>query len=124
MSKPRYAWRASAETTEMGASAAHAAATAVLPTPVGPTIAGTSGGCATLLRTPHSAPPESAFQLRTRQLYHRGPAVHIVGRQRRAQQSDHELPHFLHLQPLARLHGGATPQRPGKPLQPVGEGAR
>src|SRR6266566_2470995 len=118
MSRPRYAWRASAETMVMGSSAAQAAATAVLPTPVGPTMTGTSGGCANAL-----APPESAFQLPARQLHHRGPAVHVVGRQRRAEQPEHELAHLLHSQPLTRLDGGATRERRGEALQPVREPA-
>src|SRR5207253_6474972 len=99
MSRPRYTWRASAETTLMGSSAAHAATTAVLPTPVGPTMTGTSGGA------PRSASPKSPLQLPARQLHHRGSAVHVVGRERRAEQPEHELPHLLQLEPLARRFG-------------------
>src|SRR5437870_1854021 len=98
MSRPRYTWRASAETTVMGSSAAHATATAVLPTPVGPTMTGTSGGA------PRSASPKSPLQLPARQLHHRGSAVHVVGRERRAEQPEHELPHLHPLvqHPLVR----------------------
>src|SRR4029077_12063306 len=95
MSKPRYAWRASADTTVMGSRAAHAAATAVLPTPVGPAMTGTSGGA------PRSASPKPPRQLSARQLHHRRPAVHVVRRQRRAEQPQHELPHLFRPEPLA-----------------------
>src|SRR5947208_128890 len=99
----------------MGSSAAHAAATAVLPTPVGPTTTGVRGGI--------SGSPKSPLQLPARQLYDRGPAVHIVGRQRRGEQPEHELPHLLRLEPLARLDGRATGERRREALQPVGERA-
>src|SRR5437879_8124941 len=117
MSRPRYTWRASAETTLMGSSAADAATTAVLPTPVGPTMTGTSGGA------PRSASPKSPLQLPARQLHHGGSAVHVVGRERRAEQPEHELPHLLQLEPLARLDGRATGERRREALQPVGERA-
>src|SRR5690242_19484809 len=112
MSRPRYAWRASAETIVMGSSAAHAAATAVLPTPVGPTMTGTSGGG----EAPRSASPKSPLQLPARQLHHRGPAVHVVRRERRAEQPQHELPHLLRPEPLTRLDGRATGERRGEAL--------
>src|SRR5438477_591031 len=99
----------------MGSSAAHAAATAVLPTPVGPTITVVRGGI--------SGSPKSPLQLALGQLYDRGPAVHVVGRQCRAEQPQHELPHLLHLEPLARLDGRATGERRREALQPVGERA-
>src|SRR5881398_3022216 len=99
----------------MGSSAAHAAATAVLPTPVGPTITGVRGGI--------SGSPKSPLQLALGQLYDRGPAVHVVGRQCRAEQAEHELPHLLHLEPLTRLDGRATGEGRREALQPVGERA-
>src|SRR5690242_139727 len=99
----------------MGSSAAHAATTAVLPTPVGPTMTGTSGGA------PRSASSKSPLQLSARQLHHRRPAVHVVGGERGAEQPEHELPHLFQLEPLARLDGRATRERRREALEPVGE---
>src|SRR2546430_17023654 len=99
----------------MGSSAAHAAATAVLPTPVGPTITGVRGGI--------SGSPKSPLQLALGQLYDPGPAVHVVGRQCRAEQAEPELPHPLHLEPLARLEGRGTAERPPEAPPPLGERA-
>src|SRR2546430_7326964 len=97
----------------MGSSAPHAATTAVLPTPVGPTSTGVRGGV--------SGSPKSPLQLSLGQLYDRGSAVHVVRRQRRAEQAKHELAHLLYLEPLARLDGRATGERRREALQPVGE---
>src|SRR6184192_1040393 len=87
----------------MGSSAPHAATTAVLPTPVGPTSTGVRGGV--------SGSPKSPLQLALGQLYDRGSPVHVVSRQRRAEQADHELAHLLSVEPLARLDGRATGER-------------
>src|SRR5207302_10716460 len=81
MSRPRYTWRASAEMTVMGCNAASAAATAVLPTPVGPTMTGTSR---------RSAAPKPPLQLDAGQLYVGGPPVLVLRRQPRGHQAHHE----------------------------------
>src|SRR5947208_13765516 len=86
----------------MASSSPHATATAVLPTPVGPTSTGTRG---------RSAPPKPSLQLVLRQLYDRGPAVHVVRREGRGEQPAHQLPHLFELEPLARLARG--PAREG-----------
>src|ERR687887_412347 len=95
ISSPRYTWRASAEITVIGVSAASATATAVLPTPVGPTMMGVRGA--------GLDPPKPAFQFLFRQLHHRRSPVHIVGRKCRREQSGDELSHFICVQRLARL---------------------
>src|SRR5438445_13887731 len=78
----------------MASSSPHATATAVLPTPVGPTSTGTRG---------RSAPPKPSLQLVLRQLYDRGPAVHVVRRECRGEQPAHQLPHLFELVHLDRL---------------------
>src|SRR2546428_4229758 len=98
-SSPRYTCRASAEMTVMSARAPSAAATAVLPTPVGPTRTGTRG---------RSGSPKPPLQLVLRQLHDRRPPVHVVGRQGGADDAHHELPHLVRLEPLAGLDRGAA----------------
>src|SRR2546430_4008444 len=110
MSSPRYTCRASAEITVMGARAPSAAATAVLPTPVGPTSTGTRG---------RSGSPKPPLQLVLRQLHDGRPAVHVVGRQGGAEDADDELPHLVRLEPLARLDRGAAGEAGGQALQPA-----
>src|SRR2546426_2411210 len=110
MSSPRYTCRASAEITVMGARAPSAAATAVLPTPVGPTSTGTRG---------RSGSPKPPLQLVLRQLHDGRPAVHVVGRQSGAEDADDELPHLVRLEPLAGLDRGAAGEAGGEALQPV-----
>src|SRR5256885_9118142 len=110
MSRRRYTCRVSAEMARMAASSAHATATAVLPTPVGPTSTGTSG---------RSAPPKSSLQLVLRQLYDRGPPVYVVRRERRAEQPTHQLTHLLELEPLARLDRGPAREGGGEALEAV-----
>src|SRR5438132_389613 len=94
----------------MASSSPHATATAVLPTPVGPTSTGTRG---------RSAPPKPSLQLVLRQLYDRGPAVHVVRREGRGEQPAHQLPHLFELEPLARLDRGPACEGGGEALEPV-----
>src|SRR6266480_3039034 len=110
MSRRRYTCRASAEMARMAASSPHATATAVLPTPVGPTSTGTRG---------RSAPPKSSLQLVLRQLYDRGPPVYVVRRERRAEQPTHQLTHLLEPEPLARLDRGPAREGGGEALEAV-----
>src|SRR2546427_5902297 len=81
--------------TEMGSSAAQATATAVLPTPVGPTRTGTRG---------RSAPPKSPLQLALRQLHDGGPPVHVVRGERRREQPAHEVAHLRQLEVRSEEH--------------------
>src|SRR5438132_705268 len=110
MSRHRYTCRASAEIARMASRLPHATATAVLPTPVGPTSTGTKG---------RSAPPKSSLQLFLRQLYDRGPPVYVVRRERRGEQPTHQLTHLLELEPLARLDRGAAREGGGEALEAV-----
>src|SRR5439155_27137241 len=110
MSRRRYTCRASAEMARMDSSSPHATATAVLPTPVGPTRTGTRG---------RSAPPKPSLQLVLRQLYDRGPPVHVVRREGRAEQPTHQLPHLFELEPLARLDRRPARERSGETLEAV-----
>src|SRR3989454_796968 len=110
MSRRRYTCRASAEMARMASSSPHATATAVLPTPVGPTRTGTRG---------RSAPPKPSLQLVLRQLYDRGPPVHVVRREGRAEQPTHQLPHLFELEPLARLDRRPACEGGGEALEPV-----
>src|SRR2546428_13460383 len=96
--------------TVMSARAPSAAATAVLPTPVGPTRTGTKG---------RSGPPKPPLQLVLRQLHNGRPPVHVVGRQGSAEDADDELPHLVRLEPLAGLDRGAASARPRAALRPV-----
>src|SRR5690349_9117660 len=98
----------------MGCNAASAAATAVLPTPVGPTMTGTSG---------RSAAPKPSLQLGARQLYDGGPPMDVVRGQRGGQQSYHELAHLVGIEMMSRLDRGAARVRRGEALQPVGPAA-
>src|SRR2546425_3772198 len=99
--------------TETGSSAAQATATAVLPTPVGPTRTGTSG---------RSAPPKSPLQLVLGQLHDRGPPVHVVRGKRCREQPAHEVAHLCELEALSRLDRCPTGERRPESLEPVREG--
>src|SRR2546425_11370375 len=114
ISSPRYTCRASAEMTVMGARAPSAMATAVLPTPVGPTRTGTRG---------RSGSPKPPLQLVLRQLHDGRPPMHVVGRQSGTEDADHELPHLIRLEPLAGLDRGAAGEGRGEALQPVRQAA-
>src|SRR6185503_10768613 len=111
MSRPRYTWRASAEITVIGVSAASATATAVLPTPVGPTMTGVR--CLVL------GAAEPAFKFFPGKLDHAGAAVDIVRGERRAQESNHELAHLIRVERLPGLDRRATGIRRGEPFEPI-----
>src|SRR5687768_276357 len=113
MSSPRYSWRASAEITVIGVSAASATAVAVLPTPVGPTRTGVRE------RDSGLGAAKAAFQLLFGKLHHRRPAVDVVRRQRRGEQPHDELAHLARIERLSRLDGGAARVRCGEALEPV-----
>src|SRR2546422_6400698 len=98
--------------TEMGSSAAQATATAVLPTPVGPTRTGTRG---------RSAPPKSPLQLALRQPHDGGPPVHVVRGERRREQPAHEVAHLRQLEVLPRLDRRPTGEHRSEALEPVRE---
>src|SRR5439155_20266928 len=98
--------------TEMGSSAAQATATAVLPTPVGPTRTGTRG---------RSAPPKSPLQLALRQLHDGGPPVHVVRGERRREQPAHEVAHLRQFEVLSRLDRRPTGEHRSEALEPVRE---
>src|SRR5260370_18438146 len=95
ISSPRYTWRASAEITVIGVSAASAAATAVLPTPVGPTTTGVRG------RDWGLGAAKTAFQLFLWELHHARSPVDVVRRQRRGQQPHDQLAHLAHVERLS-----------------------
>src|ERR1700704_2511206 len=98
----------------MASRSAHAAATAVLPTAVGPTRTGVRG------RRGASTPPKSPLQLILRQLNHGRSAVHVVRRERGREETGHELAHLVGFQPLTRFDGGAASVGRREALQPVG----
>src|SRR5260370_35859593 len=102
ISSPRYTWRASAEITVIGVSAASAAATAVLPTPVGPTTTGVRG------RDWGLGAAKTAFQLFLWELNHGRSPVDVVRRQRRGQQPHDQLAHLAHVERLSGFDRGAT----------------
>src|SRR6266550_4143690 len=137
ISSPRYTWRASAEITVMGVRAASATATAVLPTPVGPTMTGVWGrsvishakACArqtlslrTLLCRAHPlgwGSPETPFQLFFWQLDHGGAAVDVVRRQRCREEPHDQLAHLPRVERLSRLDRGSTRVGRSEALQPI-----
>src|SRR3989442_8916036 len=80
--------------TVSGSSAARAAATAVLPTPVGPTRTGTNG---------RSGSPKPALELVFRELDDGRPAVDVVRRQGGRQEAGQQLPHPLGVELVPRL---------------------
>src|SRR6185295_9510795 len=97
--------------TVMRLRLASATATAVLPTPVGPTITGVR--CWVL------GAAEPALKLFLGKLDHRRSPMNVMRRQRRAQQPHHQLAHFVHVERLSGLDRRATGVRSGKPLEPV-----
>src|SRR2546425_2140362 len=86
--------------TVIGVSDASATATAVLPTPVGPTTTG--------VRCLVSGAAEAALKLFLGKLDHRRPSVDIVSRERGTKQPDDELPHLVDVEGLARFDGRAA----------------
>src|SRR5439155_1703769 len=88
-----------------------ATAAAVLPTPVGPTSTGVRGR--------GSGPPKPALQLLLRQLHQARPAMDVVRRERGGEEADDQLAHFVRVQAVAGLDGGAAGVRRGKALQAV-----
>src|SRR6266850_2391056 len=111
ISRVRYTWRASAEMTVMGASAASATATAVLPTPVEPTTTG--------VRSLESGAAEPALKLFLGKLHHGRPAMNIMRGQCRRQQPHDQLAHFLNVELLPSLDRGAAGIGRGESLEPV-----
>src|SRR5882762_289303 len=111
MSRPRYTWRASAEITVMGVRAARATATAVLPTPVGPTRTGVRGLV--------SGTAKPTFQFLFGQLDHGRTAVDVVRRQRRREQPHDQLAHLAGVQRLSRFDRRTTRVGRGKALQTI-----
>src|SRR5262245_41775414 len=97
--------------TVMGVRAARATATAVFPTPVGPTITGV--GCR------ESGAAEPALKLFLRQLNHRWPSMHVVRWQRGAEEPNDQLTHLSGLERLTSLDRRATRIRRRKALEPV-----
>src|SRR5205814_7059672 len=95
---------------KMASNSPQATATAASPTPVGPTRTGTSG---------RSTPPKPSLQLVLWQLDDGGPPVHVVRRERRAEQPAHQLTHLLELEPLARLDRGPAREAGGEALEAV-----
>src|SRR4029077_5641237 len=116
MSSPRYTCRASAEMMVTGSRAAHAAATAVFPTAVGPTSTGTRGGRA-------SGSPKASLQLILWKVHDRGPPMHMVCGEGGGKQPHHELAQFVRLETLARLDRRATGIGRGEALEAVGPAA-
>src|SRR5438105_3633976 len=137
MSSPRYICRASAEMTVSGARSASATATAVLPTPVGPTITGVRGrsvishakACArpalplrTVSCRAHPSgwgSPKTTFQFFFWQLDHRWPPVYVVRRQRCREEPDHELAHLAHVERLPSFDRCPARVRRGEALEPI-----
>src|SRR2546425_7503560 len=96
--------------TVSGSSAARAAATAVLPTPVGPTRTGTNG---------RSGSPKPALELVFRELDDGRPAVDVVRRQGGRQEAGQQLPHLLGVELVPRLDRRSAGERGGEALQAV-----
>src|SRR5437667_2956328 len=111
MSSPRYICRASAEMTVIGTSAPIAAATAVLPTPVGPTMTGVRGW--------GSGAAEAAFKLFLRELNEARTAVYVVRRQRCSEEPQDQLPHFSGVERLPGLDRCPARVGCGEPLETI-----
>src|ERR1044072_9307976 len=97
--------------TGIGALLASATATAVFPTPVGPTMTG--------VRCRVSGAAEASLKLFLGKLNHGRPAVHIVRGQRGVQEPHDELPHLAHIERLPRLDRGATRVRRREALETI-----
>src|SRR5690349_19453898 len=110
MSSSRQTWRASAEMTVSGRSAARASASAVFPDAVGPT---------TTIVLADSAPAKTPLHLVRRQLDDGRPTMDVVRREGGREQAVNQLAHFLGVQPVSRLDGGPARERRCEPLQPV-----
>src|SRR5919109_4529211 len=95
--------------TVIGASPARATATAVLPTPVGPTMTGVGA----------LGPSKPSFQLFFGQLYQTRAPVDVVRWKRRGEQARNELAHFVDLERLARFDRRPAGVGRGKALKPV-----
>src|SRR6266513_824294 len=111
MSRVRYSWRASAEMTVIGRRSASAAATAVLPTPVGPTMTG--------VRCRMSGTAKPTFQFLFGKLHETRSAMDIVRGECGAQQSHDELAHFTRIERLSRLERRAARICRREALEPV-----
>src|SRR5437899_9442659 len=111
MSSPRYICRASAEMTVIGTRAPIATATAVLPTPVGPTMTGVRGW--------GSGAAEAAFKLFLRELNEARTAMYVVRRQRCGEEPQDQLPHFSGVERLPGLDRCPARVGCGEPLETI-----
>src|SRR5260370_40140033 len=91
-------------------SAAKAVATAVLPTPVGPTRTGTNG---------RSGPPNRALQLVLGQLDYGRAARHVVRRERGSEEAGQQSAHFLGVERVPRFDGRPARERRREAFEPV-----
>src|SRR5713101_5682548 len=91
-------------------SAANAVATAVLPTPVGPTRTGTTG---------RSGSPKPSLQLVLGQLDYGRPTVHVVRRQGGGEEPGQQLAHLLGVELVPRLDGRPAGEGGREALEPV-----
>src|SRR4051794_15287266 len=105
--------------TVMGLRLASATATAVLPTPVGPTMTGVNGRTVGRSDGPSSRAAKTTFQFLFGQLHHTRPAVHVMCWERRAEQAHHQLAHLVGIERLTGLDRRATGVSRGEPLEPV-----
>src|SRR5713226_114867 len=96
--------------TVSGSSAARAAATAVLPTPVGPTRTGTNG---------RSGTPKPALQLVLGQLDYGRAAMHVVRRQSGGEEAGQQSAHLLGVELVPRLDGRPAREGRREALEPV-----
>src|SRR5436309_7668932 len=108
--------------TVIGVRDARATATAVLPTPVGPTMTGVMGR--SLISHAKACPSgwgpsEPTLQFLFGKLDHGWPSVHIGGGKCGGEQADDELAHLVGVERLAGLDGGAARVRRRKSLQPI-----
>src|SRR5579862_4649423 len=96
--------------TVMESRAARASASAVFPDAVGPTTTMVRGG---------SAPAKPPLQLVRRKLHDGGPAVHVVGRKRRGEETIDQLAHFVGIEAVSGLDRGPTRERGRETLQAI-----
>src|SRR5881409_2997367 len=97
--------------TVIGVREASATATAVFPTPVGPTMTG--------VRSLASGAAKTAFQLVLWKLHHRRSAVHVVRGEGRGEQPHDELTHLVPIERLPSFDRGAARVGRGESLEAV-----